>query len=215
MIHNFPLDFTIWIDRLSAAVGVACGVGLLRVATTAAFTTIFILRMGRKKGKNPSNELFTVPKQLYRSMLFRDAGSNSEIRNSNNDTDGKLESHNTSHRNDYDPKPILSSENPEAASPFVSRAVQDRLGQEAGEKVEVEDESHNVEIYDGEDIDDVDTLESDMEKLVCSAWNVDTKSINALVEILVDRVKQRESIPNSNLKAREDDSSSTNSEPLP
>ena len=166
--------------------------------------------MGRKKGKNPSNELFTVPKQLYRSMLFRDAGSNSEIRNSNNDTDGKLESHNTSHRNDYDPKPILPSENSEA-----SRALQDRLGQEAGEKVEVEDESHNVEIYDGEDIDDVDTLESDMEKLVCSAWNVDTESINALVEILVDRVKQRESIPNSNLKAREDDSSSTNSEPLP
>ena len=149
-------------------------------------------------------------------MLFRDAGINSEIVNSNNDTDGKLESHNTSHWNDYDPKPILPSENSEAASPFVSRAVQDRLGQEPGGKVEVEDESHNVEIYDdGEDTSDVDTLESDMEKLVCSAWNVDTKSINALVEILADRVKQRESIPNSNLKAREDDSSSTNSESLP
>ena len=215
MIHNFPLDFTIWINRLSAAVGVACGVGLLRVATTAAFTTIFILRMGRKKGKNPSKELFTVPKQHHRSMLFRNAGGNSEIVNSNNDIDGKLESHNTSHRNDYDPKPILPSENSEAASPFVSRPLQDRLGQEAGGKVEVEDESSIVEIYDGEDINDVDTLESDMEKLVFSAWNVDTKSINALVEILVDRVKQRESIPKSNLKAREDDSSSTNSESLP
>jgi len=44
---------TIW---LSAAVGVSCGVGLLRVATTAAAATIFILRMGRKRHQTPVDE---------------------------------------------------------------------------------------------------------------------------------------------------------------
>jgi uncharacterized membrane protein YhiD involved in acid resistance len=40
------------IFRLSSAVGVACGVGLFRIATTAAITTIVILQSGRVKPKN-------------------------------------------------------------------------------------------------------------------------------------------------------------------
>jgi len=45
VVHGLTTAATIW---LSAAVGVSCGVGLLRVATIAAAATIFILRMGRK-----------------------------------------------------------------------------------------------------------------------------------------------------------------------
>jgi hypothetical protein len=44
-------------NRLSAAVGVSCGVGLLRVATAATFATITILRMGRVgKAKQKTQE---------------------------------------------------------------------------------------------------------------------------------------------------------------
>jgi uncharacterized membrane protein YhiD involved in acid resistance len=46
VVHGLTTAATIW---LSAAVGVACGVGLFRVATTTAITTIAILRLGRQK----------------------------------------------------------------------------------------------------------------------------------------------------------------------
>ena len=46
VVHGLTTAATIW---LSAAVGVACGVGLFRIATTAAFATITILRLGRVK----------------------------------------------------------------------------------------------------------------------------------------------------------------------
>lgn len=51
VVHGLTTAATIW---LSAGVGVACGVGLFRVATTAALTTITILRLGRRKPKNQS-----------------------------------------------------------------------------------------------------------------------------------------------------------------
>lgn len=44
VVHGLTTAASIWI---SAAVGVACGTGLHRVATAAAFSTIFILRLGR------------------------------------------------------------------------------------------------------------------------------------------------------------------------
>mmetsp|Transcript_7087 Transcript_7087/g.20872 ORF Transcript_7087/g.20872 Transcript_7087/m.20872 type:complete len:619 (-) Transcript_7087:91-1947(-) len=46
VVHGLTTAATIW---LSAAVGVACGVGLFRIATAAAMTTIMILRLGRVK----------------------------------------------------------------------------------------------------------------------------------------------------------------------
>mmetsp|Transcript_38210 Transcript_38210/g.92927 ORF Transcript_38210/g.92927 Transcript_38210/m.92927 type:complete len:444 (-) Transcript_38210:1000-2331(-) len=49
IVHGLTTAATIW---LSAAVGVACGVGLSRIATTAAITTLSILRLGRKKKRN-------------------------------------------------------------------------------------------------------------------------------------------------------------------
>jgi len=49
VVHGLTTAATIW---LSAAVGVACGVGLLRIATTSAITTLFILRLGRCKQKD-------------------------------------------------------------------------------------------------------------------------------------------------------------------
>jgi uncharacterized membrane protein YhiD involved in acid resistance len=49
VVHGLTTAATIW---LSAGVGVACGVGLFRIATTAALATISILRLGRSKPKN-------------------------------------------------------------------------------------------------------------------------------------------------------------------
>jgi len=46
VVHGLTTAATIW---LSAAVGVACGVGLFRIATTAAVATVTILRLGRRK----------------------------------------------------------------------------------------------------------------------------------------------------------------------
>lgn len=48
VVHGLTTAATIW---LSAAVGVACGVGLYAVATTACLATISILRLGRIKPK--------------------------------------------------------------------------------------------------------------------------------------------------------------------
>jgi putative Mg2+ transporter-C (MgtC) family protein len=48
VVHGLTTAATIW---LSAAVGVACGVGLYAVATTTAATTILILRLGRIRPK--------------------------------------------------------------------------------------------------------------------------------------------------------------------
>lgn len=48
VVHGLTTAATIW---LSAAVGVACGTGLHRIATAAALTTVCILRMGRAKPK--------------------------------------------------------------------------------------------------------------------------------------------------------------------
>jgi putative Mg2+ transporter-C (MgtC) family protein len=49
VVHGLTTAVTIW---LSAAVGVACGVGLFGIATTASLTTIVILRWGRIKPPN-------------------------------------------------------------------------------------------------------------------------------------------------------------------
>jgi uncharacterized membrane protein YhiD involved in acid resistance len=49
VVHGLTTAATIW---LSAAVGVACGVGLFRIAFTASLATISILRLGRVKPKN-------------------------------------------------------------------------------------------------------------------------------------------------------------------
>ncbi len=48
VVHGLTTAATIW---LSAGVGVACGVGLFRIATTASLATISILRLGRAKPK--------------------------------------------------------------------------------------------------------------------------------------------------------------------
>jgi putative Mg2+ transporter-C (MgtC) family protein len=48
VVHGLTTAATIW---LSAGVGVACGVGLFRIATTASLATISILRLGRGKPK--------------------------------------------------------------------------------------------------------------------------------------------------------------------
>lgn len=61
VVHGLTTAATIW---LSAAVGVACGVGLYAVATTAALTTISILRLGRVTPKSKAG----VPTTTTTSM---------------------------------------------------------------------------------------------------------------------------------------------------
>jgi putative Mg2+ transporter-C (MgtC) family protein len=61
VVHGLTTAATIW---LSAAVGVACGVGLFRVATTAAITTIAILRLGRQKPQARPHEPAAIPSSL-------------------------------------------------------------------------------------------------------------------------------------------------------
>jgi putative Mg2+ transporter-C (MgtC) family protein len=61
VVHGLTTAATIW---LSAAVGVACGVGLFRVATTAAITTIAILRLGRQKPQARPQEPTAIPSSL-------------------------------------------------------------------------------------------------------------------------------------------------------
>jgi uncharacterized membrane protein YhiD involved in acid resistance len=46
-------------QRISAAVGVACGVGLSMIATVSACTTLAILRLGRKKNKHQTSTTTT------------------------------------------------------------------------------------------------------------------------------------------------------------
>lgn len=67
VVHGLTTAATIW---LSAAVGVACGVGLTRVATTAAIATIFILRLGRQKPKHrtPPSLVVTKTRPLAESL---------------------------------------------------------------------------------------------------------------------------------------------------
>jgi putative Mg2+ transporter-C (MgtC) family protein len=88
VVHGLTTAATIW---LSAAVGVACGVGLLRVATTAALTTITILRLGRRKPRNRKSPGTVTKISSTLSEVISRAEDHVEV-----DDDDEAEIHDTS-----------------------------------------------------------------------------------------------------------------------
>lgn len=95
VVHGLTTAATIW---LSAAVGVACGVGLLRVATTAAFTTISILRLGRQKPRYRSDPVpaTDAPTTLASETTTSKTEDLVEVVDDDRDDDNLAEIHDTS-----------------------------------------------------------------------------------------------------------------------
>jgi putative Mg2+ transporter-C (MgtC) family protein len=116
VVHGLTTAATIW---LSAAVGVACGVGLYAVATTTAVTTILILRLGRIKPKShPSSNAeptSTQKQDIKRSGLAAETKTGrtsvpEEEENNFDDDEHYAETHDTS---DWDEHPDQEEEEEE------------------------------------------------------------------------------------------------------
>ena len=217
-------------NRLSAAVGVACGVGLLRVATTAAFTTIAILRMGRKKKKKifVNNYRSERQQQQQRNQLkLNERGSHNPItRNSRSDDyvdDFSAEVHETSdwdEHHDHEPDEVIketlsiSSEVLEATPHANFEALQ----KEQAREIEInQEQSHAwIENLNSTVINDQFKDPSDlMEEIVRSAWQNDSSNVTALVDLVLNRVEQSNGDYKRKQNSGDDDSSSSNSNYLP
>lgn len=228
MILSHSLTFCfVPLNRLSAAVGVACGVGLLRVATTAAFSTIFILRMGRKKKKKFPMIDYQQQQQRRMSTLANNRGRSPTRRNTkgdiNDDGDDFAEIHEITdwdahhhHEPDivYKDTSPFRSEFSEGQPKSISEASQKHQEQETQIKQENKDQlveknpstDANYQIKDPSDL---------MEEIVRAAWKNDNKTVTTLVDMVLDRVEQCESVSNRKSNTRDDHSSSSNPEYLP
>lgn len=228
VVHGLTTAATIW---LSAAVGVACGVGLLRVATTAALTTILILRMGRKTKKPFLENNYDVEWQQHqqrdRSKLIDNVDRSPALENPNDDVDDHedygAEIHVTTHWDEHH-----DNEDEDEAESFEKKTssrgseipqVQDsRLNSEAAlpkqqeEAIEQETSFPLIANLNSTIFGDQFTDPSDlMEEIVRSAWQNDNKTVNALVNLLVKQCGDSKFERNS----RDDDSSSSKSDYLP
>jgi putative Mg2+ transporter-C (MgtC) family protein len=85
VVHGLTTAATIW---LSAGVGVACGVGLFRIATTASLATISILRLGRAKPKTRISVINTNAKDYVE-------GDDNFDNNNQGEADFAAETHDT------------------------------------------------------------------------------------------------------------------------
>jgi putative Mg2+ transporter-C (MgtC) family protein len=172
-VHGLTTAATIW---LSAAVGVACGVGLLRVATTAALTTICILCMGRKtKEEFPSLEYDDVERKEQYPLVGNTDEGNPKITNSQNSydvngDDSDSEIHRSGHPDDGGRD--LSSHQSEIAEARTAYVPE--------EAAEIGKDRSNSTISD--DFDDVSSKL--VEEILRSACRYD----NSTVAVLVDRV---------------------------
>jgi hypothetical protein len=209
-------------NRLSAAVGVSCGTGLLRVATTAALTTIFILRMGRKKKEHPVIDNRTVQQQQqqrHRSSLLSNNGTNPALMNSNSDVDdygyANAEIHVTTHwdehvdqeADDVDKKVnLFQSEFPEARHRFIAAASQKQQGQVTEMKEGKKYQSYCMETNNSTVLDDhlIDPSEL-MEEIVRSAWKKDNETVTTLVDIALNQIEQSDRVSKRNLNPRDTD----------
>jgi len=97
VVHGLTTAATIW---LSAAVGVACGVGLYAVATTASLVTISILRLGRitpKAHSTPKTASKGQSDALVEHHAHRRAGSDNSLDTAqDHDYEHYAETHDTS-----------------------------------------------------------------------------------------------------------------------
>jgi hypothetical protein len=216
--------------RLSAAVGVSCGVGLLRIATTAAFATIFILRMGRK---NPN----TVDHQKQRSILRSEYNEDDD----NDDKDINAEIHMTGvwdehpHHHEskkYDKKTYLQQlEEPnqkeskrnnrvttsaETTNQLDSSTQNNRLFGTSSVS-----NSNSSQSSSGDEIvpQSIDTLKDPselMEEVVRSAWQNDNKTKSHLADLEpVEQQRERRVSKRRSSSSNGDDSVSSNPEYLP
>ena len=230
VVHGLTTAATIW---LSAAVGVACGVGLLRVATTAALTTIFILRMGRKTKKpflenNYDVEWQQNQQQRNRLNLVNNGDRSPELENSNDDVDDHedygAEIHVTTHWDEHHDGEDEADSFDKKTSPReseISQAQDSRLNSEAALKQQeqaTEQEASfpmitnlNSTIFGDKFKDPADL----MEEIVRSAWQNDNKTVNALVNVLLNRCEECDEDSKFDRKSRDDDSSSSNSNYFP
>ena len=223
VVHGLTTAATIW---LSAAVGVACGVGLLRVATTAAFTTIAILRMGRKKKKkiyvNRYRSEGRQQKNQRNRLKLNDADIDSPFEgNSSGDDyidDFSAEVHETSdwdehheHESDEILKKILSIRSEPSGSNFEASQEQARETETNQEQSYELIENLNSTVINDQFKDPSDL----MEEIVRSAWQNDNSNVTALVDLVLNRVEQGNDDSKSNQRSGEDDSSSSNSNYLP
>lgn len=223
VVHGLTTAATIW---LSAAVGVSCGVGLLRVATTTAFATIFILRMGRKGKKKPSTtndenyrlQLLQQQQNQLSTLINSDVGNqvvmNATKLNDDDDNDDaededdtNAEIHMTSYWDEHpdheseedDDKniPSIHSEFPEAQPEITDIALQQQQQQQQ--------EQANDYLKDPSEL---------MEEVVRSLLKDDNKTVTALVDLVLERVEDRDRVSKHRGKS-EDHSSSSNPDYLP
>jgi putative Mg2+ transporter-C (MgtC) family protein len=226
IVHGLTTAATIWI---SAAVGVSCGVGLLRVATTAVFVTIFILRMGRKRKNDFSfsdyHALQRRQQQRHRSAMLREDGGNPDVVDSDGYVDDhgdvNAEIHVTTHWNehlDHEPDELQNNSSfPHTSflddrSRFTSQNLQEQMEIEGGKRNQLHliDKHNTTVIYDN--LKDQSEL---MEEIVRSAWKNNNKTVDSLVDMVLNRVEQRDRVLKHSPNAREDHPSSSKSEFLP
>jgi putative Mg2+ transporter-C (MgtC) family protein len=156
LVHGLTTAATIW---NAAAVGMACGVGLLRIATTSALVTLGILRLGRRKPKHQAQqqqqeqrETWASSQESHHPLIPRPQQSDQQVVEDEED-DQDAEVHDTS---DWD-------ENPHA--------------DEAEEQLaEIRSVSLNSDKFANQD--DSSSL---MEAVVRSAWRNSTDYLDTLI----------------------------------
>mmetsp|Transcript_28395 Transcript_28395/g.60844 ORF Transcript_28395/g.60844 Transcript_28395/m.60844 type:complete len:548 (-) Transcript_28395:136-1779(-) len=246
VVHGLTTAATIW---LSAAVGVSSGVGLLRVATTAAFSTIFILRMGRKKTKNmpalDDNALqqrsVFLPRSRTNNKVVAAMNYNTEHTNNNEDEDEDVnaEIHITTHWDEHqehdsdgvadEHSPAFHSESLEGGQPqMISTDSQQQLSRETERQLgTAPNEEEQEEVFSTQNYGNGQGSESSadeelrvssemMEEVVRSAWQNNNATVDALVDIVLNRVEEREFVScTRRVRRRDDSTSSSNRDYLP
>ena len=158
--------------------------------------------MGRKKRKKfPVNDYRS--EQLQRRQRHRRRNLNDE----HDYDDFNAEIHVTTHwdeHHDHEPDQV----NKKTFSRSKSKATQKEQVQEL--EIKQEKSFSMVEKLNNTVIDDQFKDPSDlMEEIVRSAWQNDNKTVSALVDLVLNRVEQREGVSKLDRNFREDDSSSS------
>jgi len=219
VVHGLTTAATIW---LSAAVGVSCGVGLLRVATTAAFLTLFILRMGRKRKKNfPETDQHNIQReqrqQRHRSEWLQNDRKNPTLVDLRGGFDIVGETQSTKQWDDYNDRQHDEAradvlEKNETEPPISTGALHKSKEQETEipkeKRIQLMGNTNSTVIND-QLLKERTIL---MDEIIRSTWEKDNYTVTTLVDIVLNRVEQRERISRGSQKPRDDHSSSSNAE---
>jgi uncharacterized membrane protein YhiD involved in acid resistance len=154
IVHGLTTATAIWI---SAAIGVACGVGMFYISTVATASTVTILRFGRKKINTPkskpeSSSSTATATTSSSSSSWRDSSSNNK-----NERNGSAEQ--------FHPTPDA----PTRSMSLTTTVSLEKMNEcdEWDSHYEKHDDDHDDEemFYDhGEDMDEEDMEEEDMDE---------------------------------------------------